>query len=1585
MKKPYTLFLLFSIAICANGLALSPDIYSKPISENLGSDRAYDDSQRRGAPSTILVWDQNLQKSQDGRYQVSATPKPFTNMAVLWRASHDKPEAGSFSVLYRVREKEGSWTDFRKVYGEYHPSEVGRDKYVGELILLSDTQVFDSLEVIIIAPEGVGIERIEIDLTDITRAHGLFKPMEAEVIKGTNKTGLQFPSIIRRSEWCQTGSCHNPTYAVSYINATHSIIHYGAAPDSYTSGAAVVFSYWNHHVNTNGWNDIGYNYLVDRFGNLFEGRHNPNLPNQDVRAAHAGASNPVSIGVNFLGNTDALALRPTTEQLAKNAELLAWWYNHKSFDPTSSASIILQDPAGEAGMRPRILGHKDVGNTACPGVVLFGMIPQMRLDVLQAMNIPDFYSVGSENLTGQVGNFPSLRAAVAFLNGHTFVKDVIMYITSDLLEDCTTAANPGIGLAVDPSPHKITFKPAPGKTPTVTFEYFLGTNPANEPNAGGPSGAFVVGIDHPTINWLGAKPTRNIIFDGSNTPNGTTRDLTFTNTTTTHRNGIPFLIVGDVSGVEVKNMNIYHKATSQPSATQVGFNGALVFRVNHNAATNNAPRNILVENNQISVQFDGVSAGYNGINVFRTASGSVGHLQNIIIKNNLIEGKANGLFLPWLGDGVEITNNEIKVNQNAGTGILGNSAIQFPVTLAGSNILVEANHFSQISNIGTAANVNMIAVDVASGGNYTIANNMFEGFDVTSTENHAGLLAGVRVNNASANVLLAYNTILLNNIANISSPSALVYEGIRHLAGNLDMRNNILVSQEGGFNNSLVNLTPLPTAMNHNLYFLPAGNAASLGIHNATPHTTLAGWRTATGMDANSLFDDPLFVSAADLKIQDFSPAKGAGTPIAGITSDKFGTTRNSQNPCIGAHENISVVFSNVYSIGTGSVEGQAGNFSTFREAVSALNSQAVFTQDVYMFITSDLVEDCTSGGIGLAVDPSPYTITFKPAPGVSPTVAFNYPADANSGPSGAFIIGIPHTNNIAWADAKPTKNIVFDGSNTPGGETRDMTFTNTTGSHRNGMPFAIIGDVENVTIKNLKIYHRATNLPSATQAGFNGALSFRVNHNAATNNAPRNILVENNHISVDFQGVSPGFNGINVFRTASGSVGHIQNITIKNNLIEGKANGMFLAWYGDNISITGNEIRVNQDIGQGILAQAAIQFPLGLSSSNVSVTGNRITRVSNIATGATVNMAAIDIVAGGNFLVANNMIFGFQVTAPTGHAGFLRGIRVNNASAIVNFVYNSMLLNNLTSISGATSLVYEGVDLVSGSLTIRNNIFETQEPDFAHNLLDLGVLPTAASNNLYFFTPESLAAIGLFNQIRHVNLALWQAAINMDTNSVFANPLFLSSSNLKIQDASPAKGAGIPVAEVEVDIFGTPRSATNPCIGAHENTSVPQLFKVTFIVKNSGGQAVTNAVISLAGNANPAGNYVFNNVPVGTHPFSVTAPGYFVFNGNVTIEDANVNENVVLAIDNTSVEGIEAAQKLKVYPNPARHSVNLVSEKIINNVRIFDMGGREVFRMESINTLEYRVDVSGLVSGIYMVRVEGTNWAEISRLIISN
>ena len=137
---------------------------------------------------------------------------------------------------------------------------------------------------------------------------------------------------------------------------------------------------------------------------------------QDVNGAHAGASNPYSIGINFLGNADIVT--PTAAQLASLHSFLGWWFNSRGFDPTSSEIIVLQ--SGGSATLPRICGHKDVnvGGTTCPSATLYGYLPSIRTNtkaVIDACNnLPPTNLQATVNTSGENVTFSWINSGIGW-------------------------------------------------------------------------------------------------------------------------------------------------------------------------------------------------------------------------------------------------------------------------------------------------------------------------------------------------------------------------------------------------------------------------------------------------------------------------------------------------------------------------------------------------------------------------------------------------------------------------------------------------------------------------------------------------------------------------------------------------------------------------------------------------------------------------------------------------------------------------------------------------------------------------------------------------------------------------------------------------------------------------------------------------------------------------------------------------------------------------------------------------------------------------------------------------------------------
>jgi hypothetical protein len=312
-------------------------------------------------------------------------PGSFSCFGIGWLTPHDVP-VDVFTFRYRTRLANGAWSYWIDGDADFSPAEIPSGHYRTDAWFTFDATSHDEIELLF--PITVDITELRVDLFNGNDSDA---PAFEGPVSGTRRDGNrscpEFPEIIMRSQWCGgSAPCTDVLagYAPTTINATHVVMHHGASPDTYTDGAAIVRSYWNYHVNTNGWADIGYNYIIDKHGNFYQGRHNPNLPSTDVRGAHAGTGpNNESIGMNFLGNLDVSIATPI--QLDKLHQVLGWWFNHKNISVFGSSEMTTQSNGVQ--VQPHFTHHNAIGSTSCPGTDMISRMPSIRLGIQAVIDV----------------------------------------------------------------------------------------------------------------------------------------------------------------------------------------------------------------------------------------------------------------------------------------------------------------------------------------------------------------------------------------------------------------------------------------------------------------------------------------------------------------------------------------------------------------------------------------------------------------------------------------------------------------------------------------------------------------------------------------------------------------------------------------------------------------------------------------------------------------------------------------------------------------------------------------------------------------------------------------------------------------------------------------------------------------------------------------------------------------------------------------------------------------------------------------------------------------------------------------------
>jgi hypothetical protein len=202
------------------------------------------------------------------------------------------------------------------------------------------------------------------------------------------------PGVITRAQWGADESwrSHNGAACLipSYADNVHfTVVHHTVQSNTYapSDSAALVRGDYFFHVFINGWCDIGYNFLIDRYGQILEGRFGG--MNRAVIGAHAGGFNTGSTGIALIGTFDTTF--PTAAMYGSLRALITWKAAYHQFDPVGTVTVTTGDfpsarwPPGTIITIPTIIGHRDVDFTDCPGVLGYLTLPQLRNDVAVAL------------------------------------------------------------------------------------------------------------------------------------------------------------------------------------------------------------------------------------------------------------------------------------------------------------------------------------------------------------------------------------------------------------------------------------------------------------------------------------------------------------------------------------------------------------------------------------------------------------------------------------------------------------------------------------------------------------------------------------------------------------------------------------------------------------------------------------------------------------------------------------------------------------------------------------------------------------------------------------------------------------------------------------------------------------------------------------------------------------------------------------------------------------------------------------------------------------------------------------------------
>jgi len=339
----------------------------------VGVDRQSLAQLRKDARTTVAAGPVVLTKAMD--------TNDFNLVGVNWDAGTVK--ASDVGVLVRVREA-GTWSEWNVLASNEDGPDVNtaegrasRHRAGTEPLL---TGMADGVQVRVDTADGIAPAGLQVSLIDPGTSPG-DAALDAVMPPAMASAATTAPAMITRAEWGADETLAKPAER----NATLKVmfVHHTATTNDYAgtaAAAAQIRSIYAYHTKVNGWADIGYNFLVDNAGTIFEGRRHS--IDELVMGAHTEGFNRDTMGVSGLGNYDIAA--PPAAMMASIGRVAAWKLGPQGVNPSGQTTLTSAGgptsiyPLGTAVVVNTVAPHNEVGKTACAGRYLNAQMATIR-------------------------------------------------------------------------------------------------------------------------------------------------------------------------------------------------------------------------------------------------------------------------------------------------------------------------------------------------------------------------------------------------------------------------------------------------------------------------------------------------------------------------------------------------------------------------------------------------------------------------------------------------------------------------------------------------------------------------------------------------------------------------------------------------------------------------------------------------------------------------------------------------------------------------------------------------------------------------------------------------------------------------------------------------------------------------------------------------------------------------------------------------------------------------------------------------------------------------------------------------------
>lgn len=294
----------------------------------------------------------------------SSAVEPFEMIGASWVGPDD------VDAEVRVRTG-GSWQPWEQLHvdGDIEGDDLDQaDRVVAQPLWVSTSDAYE-----LRVPAGATAAQVHLIRSSVGAPDGSSGGSSAGFTATSTVPGA--PATFPRSAW----GARAPK-GVSYTTAKMAFVHHSAGTNDYAADEvpSILRGIQAYHMDVNGWDDIAYNFLVDRFGRTWDGRGGLD---RTVRGGHTGGFNTGSVGVAVLGDYTQVA--PPDASIGATADIIGWVLGRAGVDPLGTATMTAgghsnsRYATGAVVTLPAVSGHRDVSYTSCPGA-LYGALGAIR-------------------------------------------------------------------------------------------------------------------------------------------------------------------------------------------------------------------------------------------------------------------------------------------------------------------------------------------------------------------------------------------------------------------------------------------------------------------------------------------------------------------------------------------------------------------------------------------------------------------------------------------------------------------------------------------------------------------------------------------------------------------------------------------------------------------------------------------------------------------------------------------------------------------------------------------------------------------------------------------------------------------------------------------------------------------------------------------------------------------------------------------------------------------------------------------------------------------------------------------------------